>query len=59
LYAALDRRHRNQARGGIGMGHFIIERPRVNDDIFSIEVESEAVKASGNRAIQVLAVGPS
>src|ERR1700736_847710 len=53
--AALYRWYRYQASGLIGMRHQIIERSRVDDHIFPIEREGEAIQAPGSRAIQVFA----
>ena len=38
------------------MRHHVVERSRVNQHIFSIEGEREAIQASRSRAVQVFAV---
>src|SRR6266571_1471375 len=42
----------DQASGGIGMGHFIVECARIHHHIVSLNRESKAVQASRCRAIQ-------
>ena len=45
--------HWNQSRRGIGVRHFIVECPRVNHHIFSVEGEGEAIQAPWGWAIQI------
>src|SRR5207248_10887270 len=52
----LNRRDRNNARGGIRMRHRIIECTGTHDYIFAAEGHSKTVETPGSRAIQVLAI---
>ena len=56
LHAAWYIWYLDQESTGIGMRHHVVECSRVNQHIFSIEGEREAIQASRSRSIQVFPV---